>query len=122
MRASASAAHDVITGFAPLAGASPKALVLGSMPSVDSLRKQEYYGNPRNAFWSIMGELFNAGPDLDYVTRTAALTASGVAVWDVLASCVRPGSLDSAIDMRSAEVNDFPELLAQHGQISLNIF
>lgn len=92
-------------------------LILGSMPSVASLEKRQYYGKPQNAFWRIMGELYGAGPELDYARRAARLTAAGVAVWDVVARCRRPGSLDSAIDMQSVEVNDFAGLLAQYPSI-----
>jgi TDG/mug DNA glycosylase family protein len=107
-----------IAGFAPLVGDAPRILLLGSMPSVASLEQQQYYGKPQNAFWKIMGELFSAGPELPYSDRVNALTARGIAVWDVLASCVRPGSLDSAIDMRTAEVNDFVGFLSTHAMIS----
>ena len=92
-------------------------LVLGSMPSVASLEKHQYYGKPQNAFWKVMGELFAAGPELPYDERVLKLTQSGVAVWDVLASCVRPGSLDSAIDMTSVKVNAFVPLLRRHDGI-----
>ena len=107
-----------VTGFAPLVGVAPRILILGSMPGVASLEQQEYYGKPQNAFWKIMGELFSAGPELPYQERVEQLTARGIAVWDVLASCVRPGSLDSAIDMRTAATNNFTEFLTVHGRIS----
>lgn len=100
-------ASEGIRGFPPLVAGGARVLILGSMPGVASLERQQYYGQPRNAFWPIMGELFGAGPELAYAQRTARLTAAGVAVWDVIASCVRPGSLDSAIEMASVAVNDF---------------
>jgi TDG/mug DNA glycosylase family protein len=100
-----------IVGFAPIMVASSRVLILGSMPSVASLEKHQYYGKPQNAFWRIMGELFGAGPDLPYEERTEMLARQGVAVWDVLAACERPGSLDSAIKMQTIEANDFATLL-----------
>jgi len=106
-----------ISGFAPLLGANPRILILGSMPSIASLEKQQYYGKVRNAFWGIMGELFAAGPELDYPERSRKLGHAGVAVWDVLASCVRHGSLDSAIVAGSEEVNDVAGLLLRFPQI-----
>jgi TDG/mug DNA glycosylase family protein len=106
-----------IRGFAPLVGKNPRILILGSMPSVASLEKQQYYGKARNAFWGIMGELFAAGPELDYTERSCKLADAGVAVWDVLASCVRPGSLDSAIVAGSEEINDVASLLLRFPQI-----
>jgi TDG/mug DNA glycosylase family protein len=105
---------EQIFGFAPLLGASPRVLILGSMPSVASLERQQYYGKPQNRFWSIMGELFGAGPQLAYAERSAKLATSGVAVWDVLAACSRPGSLDSAIDMNSIVTNDIAVLLTTY--------
>jgi hypoxanthine-DNA glycosylase len=95
-----------------------RVLVLGSVPSVASLEKNQYYGKPQNAFWKLMGELFGAGPTLPYSERSAKLAEAGVAVWDVVASCVRPGSLDSAIDMTTVEVNDFAAFFGDYPLIS----
>jgi hypoxanthine-DNA glycosylase len=106
-----------ISGFEPIVGRNPRILILGSMPSVASLEKQQYYGKSRNAFWGIMGALFAAGPELDYAERSRKLAQSGVAVWDVLASCVRRGSLDSAIVAGSEEINDVAGLLLRFPQI-----
>jgi len=106
-----------ISGFPPIIGMNPRILILGSMPSVASLEKQQYYGQPRNAFWSIMGELFAAGPELDYTERSHKLAQAGVAVWDVLASCVRRGSLDSKIVAGSEKINDIAALLLRFPQI-----
>jgi hypoxanthine-DNA glycosylase len=113
----------VVRGFAPLVGRNPRILILGSMPSVASLEKSQYYGKPQNAFWKIMGELLGADSrlpfsDLSYEQRVKIVTDAGIAVWDVLASCVRPGSLDSAIDMQTAEVNDFLPFFERHDRIA----
>jgi hypoxanthine-DNA glycosylase len=94
-------------GFPPIAAADARVLVLGSMPSVASLAKQQYYGHPHNAFWPIMGRLFGAGPELAYGERQRILCARGVAVWDVLRQCYREGSLDAAIRGDSEAANDF---------------
>ncbi len=64
-----------------------------------------------------MGDLFAAGPDLPYSQRATNLAAAGVAVWDVIASCVRPGSLDSDINMQSVRVNDFVSFFASQPRI-----
>lgn len=99
------------SSFAPIADPDALVLILGSMPGVESLRQQQYYAHPRNLFWPIMGELFGAGPDLPYRHRTERLRARRIALWDVLASCERPGSLDSSIDMDRARPNDIEGLL-----------
>jgi TDG/mug DNA glycosylase family protein len=111
-----------ITGFEPILGKSPRVLILGSIPSVASLEKHQYYGKTQNAFWRLMGELFGAGPDFPYGKRTAKLVQQGIAVWDVLAACERPGSLDSAIKMQTAEANDFATLLSAQPTIMYVFF
>jgi double-stranded uracil-DNA glycosylase len=105
------------TGFAPIADSTARALILGTLPGRLSLARGEYYAQPRNAFWPIMGELFGAGPELDYRRRTVRLIACGVAVWDVCASARRSGSLDAAIERDSIVVNDFVGFFAAHPRI-----
>ncbi len=39
------------------------------MPSVQSLEKQQYYGNKRNQFWEIIYSLFNKDVEEDYDNR-----------------------------------------------------
>jgi double-stranded uracil-DNA glycosylase len=104
-------------GFPPIAGPGAQVLVLGSLPGAESLRRQEYYAQPRNAFWKIMGALVDAGPERAYAERTARLIEAGIAVWDVCACAWRPGSLDSSIDAGSVVVNDLGDFLARHPQI-----
>jgi len=105
------------TGFPPIASRDARVLVLGSMPSVASLAKRQYYGHPRNAFWVIMGRLFGASPDLPYGERQQILQARGVAVWDVLRECYREGSLDTSIEVASEVPNDFEAFFRQHPHI-----
>jgi hypoxanthine-DNA glycosylase len=104
-------------GFAPIVGESPYALVLGNMPSVMSLSVKQYYGNPRNAFWPIMGALYGFDAGGPYPQRTAALMANRIAVWDVLRSCRREGSLDSSVERDSMVTNDFAAFFATHPTI-----
>lgn len=106
-----------VRSFAPVGRADAHTLILGSMPGVASLRAQQYYAHPLNQFWPLMGEIFGAGPLLPYAARLERLQQQGVALWDVLRSCVRRGSLDAAIEQRSAVVNDLPAWLAEHPRI-----
>ncbi len=99
-----------VYGFAPVMGATPRILVLGSMPGERSLAAGQYYAHPRNAFWPIMGRILGFDADIAYAERLRILTDSGVALWDVLQSCVRPGSLDASIANGSRIVNDFAGL------------
>ena len=109
-------------GFAPLGDETATVLILGSMPGRESLRQRRYYGHPRNAFWPIMGSIYGAGPEYDYDERVDRLASRGVAVWDVLESCIRPGSLDSAIESESARCNDFAAYFANHTAIRRIVF
>lgn len=109
-------------GFPPIAAIDARVLVLGSMPSVASLARQQYYGHPRNAFWPIMGRLFGAGPELPYDQRQRILCNNGVAVWDVLRECHREGSLDTAIRAESEAANDFAAFFRTHPRIGTIFF
>ncbi len=107
-----------ITGFPPILPSEPKVLILGSMPSVESLRRRQYYAHPKNAFWRIMGALLGFDPDLSYPRRVAALRRANLALWDVLKCCERDGSLDAAIVPSSEEPNAIAEMLARRTSIN----
>ena len=112
----------LIEGLPPIVGVGARSLILGNMPSVMSLGAQEYYANPRNAFWRITGEIFGFDASAPYNARTAALTAHGIAVWDVLRSCRRVGSLDSAVEPDTMVANDFDQLFERHPSITRVFF
>ncbi len=100
--------------FPPVVNANAKLLILGSMPGEASLVAQQYYAFGRNAFWTIMGELVGALPELPYPQRLEKLQQAGIAIWDVLAACEREGSLDSAINQQALIANDFQSFLVQY--------
>jgi hypoxanthine-DNA glycosylase len=109
-------------GFAAVARADARILILGTLPGQVSLRERQYYAQPRNAFWSIMGELFGAAPGLPYRQRLRLLKAHRVALWDVCESAHRPGSLDGSIHHASVVANDFAAFLRSHRAIRLICF
>lgn len=94
-----------IYSFEPVVDKNCKLLILGTMPGVMSLKKQQYYGFQRNAFWRIVYNLFDDEPNEDYRMRKEFLLRHGIALWDVLKACEREGSSDS--DIRNPEPNDF---------------
>lgn len=100
-----------VHSFPAVFKADARILILGSMPGVASLGANQYYAHPRNAFWRILGRVVGFDPALPYRERLQHLCQHRLALWDVLHSCVRPGSLDSAIEHPSARANDLPALL-----------
>ncbi|MFA7230968.1 MAG: DNA-deoxyinosine glycosylase [Victivallaceae bacterium] len=123
------ASSDCLLSFSPSAAPDAEILILGSMPGIESLRQQQYYAHPRNIFWKIMGIMFNFDEALPYPQRMEVLLQNRIALWDTVHSCVRSGSLDSAI--RQVEPNDFEALLERcphirricfNGQAASNLF
>lgn len=108
---------NVSYGLPPALRDDARVLVLGSMPGEASLRLQQYYGHPRNRFWPLMAELCGIDAALPYPQRIASLNAAGVALWDVLAACVRRGSLDSAIERDTEVANPIAALCARLPQL-----
>lgn len=129
-----------IKGFPAISNSHSKILILGSMPSEGSLLKQQYYGHQRNAFWPIILSLFgkedkktnlNSGiikpsflnaKEMSYNEHKLLLLENHIAVWDVLQSCYREGSLDTAIKMDSIKVNNFSDFFATHTKIKTICF
>jgi TDG/mug DNA glycosylase family protein len=108
---------DCSRGLPSVTGPLPVVLILGSFPSVLSLKRSEYYGNPRNRFWAVMEELFAIPGALPYAERCQRLTQEGVALWDVVLGCSRVGSADSRI--RSPVPNDIAGFIRAHPTIRL---
>ena len=105
---------STVTGFPPIADNNAIILILGSMPSIKSLEQQQYYAHPRNSFWFIMTKLLGEKSDLDYAERKALLLHNKIALWDVLNTCQRKGSLDSSINNETIVVNDFNKFFTEH--------
>ena len=106
---------ELSEGFPPVARPDARVLVLGSLPGQKSLTAVEYYAHPQNAFWPIMKEIF--GITGDYAERCTRLSEHKLALWDVLSTSVRPGSLDANIRQETATANDFVGFLHEHPRI-----
>lgn len=82
------------------------------MPGGESLRKGEYYGHPRNQFWNILYSLYGEQPDVEYDKKVGFLKKKHIALWDVIKTCSREGSMDSNIV--NEKVNDFDGLFSEY--------
>jgi double-stranded uracil-DNA glycosylase len=100
-------------GLKPIIDRKTRILVLGSFPSEKALEKKEYYGNPRNQFWSIMSDLL--GIELiskTYSGKVRALLQNRIGLCDIISSCKRAGSSDAAIS--NEKLNDINEILNRY--------
>jgi len=104
-----------ISSFPPFIDEQSEILILGSIPGVKSLEKQQYYAHPQNKFWKIIFELFSEEFTEDYSVRINILKKNHIAIWDVIDSCERKGSLDSEI--KNEEANQIEELLENYPNI-----
>ncbi|WP_179134514.1 DNA-deoxyinosine glycosylase [Oceanobacillus timonensis] len=108
---------DKLQSFAPVIGAHPRVLIVGSMPSKKSLEEQEYYGNPRNHFWPIMYRILNEKAAATYSEKIDLIKKHQLALWDTIGYCFRKGSLDMHIE--EEEPNDIAGLLKEYPSIRL---
>ncbi len=108
--------------FDPIEDHNATILILGSMPGRASLAASQYYAHPQNVFWRIMGELLQFDAAAPYSVKLDALKSARIALWDVLQSCVRAGSLDSRIERDTQTANDFPMFLRCHAKVSQVFF
>ena len=99
--------------LAPLYGSGSKVLILGTMPSPKSREAGFYYAHPQNRFWPTLAAVYGEETPQGTPARAAFAQRHGIALWDVLASCVITGAADSTI--REAEPNDIAALLAETG-------
>lgn len=104
-----------ITSFPAIVDEQSEILILGSVPGVKSLEMQQYYAHPQNQFWKIMFHLFDEEFSSDYKRKIALLKKNKIALWDVIESCERKGSLDTEI--RNEIDNNIAELIDNHPNI-----
>ncbi len=114
-----------LLGLPAISNAEARILILGSMPSSESLLQQHYYAHPRNQFWNIISAVLAIDPPLTrmpYAAKKASLLQNSIALWDVIHSCQREGSLDTSIVFESITVNNFADFFAQHPQLEAVLF
>ena len=111
---------NTLKSFKYVASKNAIILILGSMPSKESLFQNQYYAHPKNLFWEAMGQMFGFNKSLPYHERLASLQQNKIALWDVVYQCKRKGSLDANIT--SVKVNDFSSFSQNHPNIKTLFF
>ncbi|MFV8372094.1 DNA-deoxyinosine glycosylase [Flavobacterium sp. LB2P74] len=111
----------MINSFPPFVNPQTEILILGTMPGIASLEKQEYYAHKRNHFWKIMYTLLDNLPVSEiFEEKIELLQANNIGLWDVLENCERKGSLD--IHIKNQKENDFESLFREFPGITKIIF
>lgn len=107
----------ICKSFSPIINHQSKILILGSIPGVKSLEKQQYYAHPQNRFWKLISLLcnYNNLSDLEYDKKLNILLNNQLALWDVIKCCERKGSMDS--DILNETPNNFDLLLKKYPNI-----
>jgi len=101
--------------FKPIIFKDTKTLVLGSFPSIQSVKNDFYYAHPRNQFWKILSAITEY-PINNRDQKIWLLKEAKLGLWDMIASCSRENSLDSSLE--DEVVNDIPALLEQYPSIT----
>jgi len=108
-------------GLPPIVRSDAQLLVLGSLPGDASLADGRYYAHPTNQFWRLLGAAIGEElHPLPYEERLDRLRERRIALWDVIASASRSGSLDQAI--RDAEHNRIDQLLRDLSNVAAIAF
>lgn len=103
-------------GLKPWVGKNPQILILGTMPSDYSIKRQLYYANTSyNSFWKIM---FSILPKKKFQSNKEFITSYGIALWDCAHSGIRNGSLDSGFIEKSIIPNDLKSFLKTYPSIT----
>jgi len=93
----------------PVVDENTEILILGTLPSDQSLAVGQYYANPNNDFWNLLAAVLNQNLEgVPYETKIEILRAHGIGLWDAFRTGFRPGSLDKNITDK--ELNDFEVL------------
>ncbi|MGK3742509.1 MAG: hypoxanthine-DNA glycosylase [Bacillariaceae sp.] len=125
--------------FHPESNIKIHTLFLGTHPSIVSLEKVQYFGFPTNAFWWMAGDCLGFrrasgissssglpykltthlvhGQDkvIPYDEQVQVMVSNGFAMWDLLGSCERKGSLDN--DIKMEQPNPIREFCQEHPTI-----
>lgn len=108
-------------GLPPVARPDARLFILGSLPGDASLAARQYYGHPRNQFWTLLSRVIGEDlQSLDYGARLERLMQHRIGLWDVVADAERPGSLDQS--MKRVGHNPLADYFAEFSRLEAVAF
>ncbi len=108
-------------GLEAVVGDEPRILILGTLPGDESLQKKEYYAKAGNRFWKVIYGLYGTTEvPKDYEEKEAFLKKHHIAIWDVLSSAEREGSLD--VNIMQEIPNNIPAFIEKYPTIKVIAF
>jgi double-stranded uracil-DNA glycosylase len=96
-------------GLEPIFDKNTEILIVSTFPSEKALEAKEYYNNPMNQFWRLLGDVLKTDlVNMQYEDRIKTLLKNKIGLWNTIYECERQTSSDAKI--RCAKYNDFSTL------------
>lgn len=104
-------------GFAPLLCQEPRILILGSLPGIESLERNQYYYTNSNRIWKVISRITGDPIPSGYDQKKKLLSRNHIVLWDYYESAIRNGSKDK--DIRDGRPNDILSFIRQYPSIKV---
>lgn len=84
--------------FMPIYNAASEILILGSLPSVESVKRGFYYMHPENRFWKVLSRIYEEDAyHMSIEEKSLFILKHHLALYDIIYSCTIKNSSDSSI-------------------------
>ncbi len=84
--------------FMPIYNADSEILILGSLPSVESVKRGFYYMHPENRFWKVLSRIYEEDAyHMSIEEKRLFILKHHLALYDIIYSCTIKNSSDSSI-------------------------
>lgn len=91
---------------------SSKVLILGSLPSVESVKQGFYYMHPQNRFWKVLSIIFQEDVySMNIEKKRQFILKHDLSLYDVIAACDIHQSSDASI--RNVSYTNIKEIIDQ---------
>lgn len=84
--------------FMPIYNADSELLILGSLPSIESVKRGFYYMHPENRFWKVLSRIYEEDAyHMSIEDKSLFILKHHLALYDIIYSCTIKNSSDSSI-------------------------